>query len=248
MRVVFHDGGIISQFEGYEKLAELDWGAYRERYGDISRLDRILEAEGDNPNAYQASKQADVLMLFYLLPAEELRDILTGLGYAYDPQLIPRTIAYYMDRTSHGSTLSALVHAWVLARGAGADSWRFFVETLRADIADLQRGTTPEGVHLGAMAGTVDLVQRCYAGVETRGELLCLSPRLPAEVGRLRFELRYRKHWGVDVSYGRDRMRVQLRPDGAAPVQIAVPGHELITIQPGGSWEMALIDGRVPAG
>ncbi|HZB31992.1 MAG TPA: glycosyl hydrolase family 65 protein [Streptosporangiaceae bacterium] len=247
MRVVFHDGGIISQFEGYEKLAELDWAAYQERYGDIRRLDRILEAESDTANAYQASKQADVLMLFYLLPAEELRDILAGLGYAYDTKLIPRTIAYYMTRTSHGSTLSALVHAWVLARG-GDDSWRFFVETLRSDIADLQHGTTPEGVHLGAMAGTVDLVQRCYAGVETRGEILCLSPRLPANVGRLRFELRYRGHWGVDVLYDRDRMRVRLRPDGVSAIRIAVPGHDTVTIQPGDSWETPLVDGRAPAG
>jgi trehalose/maltose hydrolase-like predicted phosphorylase len=248
MRVAFHHGGIISQFEGYEQLAELDWAGYRERYGDIRRLDRILEAEGDSANAYQASKQADVLMLFFLLPAEELGEILAGLGYPDDPDLIPRTIAYYMDRTSHGSTLSALVHAWVLARGDGEDSWHFFVETLRADIADLQHGTTAEGVHLGAMAGTVDLVQRCYAGVETRGEVLCLSPRLPAKVGRLRFELRYRKHWGVDVSYSRDQMRVRLRPDGASAIQIAVPGHDMVTIQPGGSWEIPLTDGRAPAG
>ena len=43
--------GILSQFEGYEQLEELDWDGYRERYGDISRLDRILEAEGDTPTA-----------------------------------------------------------------------------------------------------------------------------------------------------------------------------------------------------
>lgn len=66
MRVPFHDG-VISQFDGYEQLAELDWDAYRQRYGNIQRLDRILEAESDDVNRYQASKQADVLMLLYLL-------------------------------------------------------------------------------------------------------------------------------------------------------------------------------------
>jgi alpha,alpha-trehalase len=30
-------------------------------------------------------------------------------------------------------------------------------EALDSDLADMQRGTTPEGIHLGAMAGTVDL-------------------------------------------------------------------------------------------
>src|SRR5690606_39383052 len=64
MYVPFHDG-VISQFDGYAALAELGWAGSRERYGDIRRLDRILEAEGDTPNRYKASKQADVLMLFY---------------------------------------------------------------------------------------------------------------------------------------------------------------------------------------
>jgi trehalose/maltose hydrolase-like predicted phosphorylase len=45
MFVPFHDGGIISQFEGYEKLVELDWADYRRRYGNIQRLELILEAE-----------------------------------------------------------------------------------------------------------------------------------------------------------------------------------------------------------
>ena len=73
--VAFHDDGIISQFEGYGDLEEFDWAGYRERYGDIQRLDRILEAEGDSPNRYKLSKQADVLMLFYLLSADELEGI-----------------------------------------------------------------------------------------------------------------------------------------------------------------------------
>ena len=45
---------------------ELDLDAYRDRYGNIGRLDLILEAEDDHTNHYQTSKQADVLMLFYL--------------------------------------------------------------------------------------------------------------------------------------------------------------------------------------
>lgn len=70
--VPFH-AGVISQFHGYGELAELDWDALRRRYGDIRRLDRILEAEDDSVNRYQASKQADVLMLGYLFSPSELR-------------------------------------------------------------------------------------------------------------------------------------------------------------------------------
>src|SRR5664280_529591 len=65
MFVPFHGDGIISQFEGYEELAELDWEAYRAKYGNIQRLDRILRAEGDDPDRYKLAKQADTVMLFF---------------------------------------------------------------------------------------------------------------------------------------------------------------------------------------
>src|SRR5690606_10499204 len=92
MRLPFIDGGILAQFERFDTLQELDWDAYRRRYGNIQRLDLILESEGDDPNRYQAVKQADVLMLFFLFSAEELRELFERLGYAFDSSMIPRTI------------------------------------------------------------------------------------------------------------------------------------------------------------
>ena len=56
-----------------------------------------------------------------------------------------------------------------------------FNEALDSDLADIQRGTTREGIHLGAMAGTVDLLLRCYTGLETREGKLWLHPTLPTE-------------------------------------------------------------------
>lgn len=158
MKVPFHDG-VISQFDGYEKLEELDWDGYRERYGDIRRLDRILEAEGDSCNRYKASKQADVLMLFHLLSDEELAVLLGGLGYRWSAEAASRTVEYYLARTSHGSTLSAVVHASVLSRFRPGASAPFVVEALNSDIGDIQGGTTAEGIHLGAMAGAVLLCE-----------------------------------------------------------------------------------------
>lgn len=56
-------------------------------------------------------------------------------------------------------------------------------------------GTTPEGIHLGAMAGTVDVVQRCYTGLEMREDVLWLNPCLPQELNEVRLRIRYRGHW-----------------------------------------------------
>ena len=209
--VPFHDG-ILSQFEGYERLEEFDWDGYREKYGDIHRLDRLLEAEGDTVNRYKASKQADALMLFYLFSAEELGDLFARLGYPFEGELIPRTVDYYLRRTSNGSTLSGIVHSWVLARSDRAGSWTQLKEALESDIADVQGGTTPEGIHLGAMAGTVDLVQRGQTGLEIRDDMLRLNPCLPEELRGLRLRIRHRGHW-LDIDIGCERLTVSA-PDG----------------------------------
>ncbi|WP_045221868.1 glycoside hydrolase family 65 protein [Desulfonatronum thioautotrophicum] len=194
LRVVFHDDGIISQFEGYGELEEFDWEGYREKYGDIQRLDRILKSEDDTPNRYKISKQADVLMLFYLFSAEELGEIFEQLGYPFEYETIPKNIDYYIKRTSHGSTLSRVAHSWVLIRKDRARSWHLFTQALESDISDVQGGTTPEGIHLGAMAGTVNMIQVGYTGLETRGDVLWLNPCLPDNLGRLQMQIHYRGH------------------------------------------------------
>jgi alpha,alpha-trehalase len=194
MRLCFHGDGIISQFEDYDKLEEFDWDGYREKYGDIQRLDRILEAEDDTPNRYKASKQADVLMLFYLFSAEELERIFQQLGYVYEYETIPKNIDYYIKRTSHGSTLSWIVHSWVLVRSDRTRSWDLFANALESDISDIQGGTTAEGIHLGAMAGCINIIQEGYTGLETRGDVLWFNPSLPVELGRVSMQIHYRGH------------------------------------------------------
>ena len=239
LRLCFHDDGILSQFEGYEKLEDFDWKHYRQKYGDIQRLDRILEAEDDTPNRYKASKQADVLMLFYLFSSDELEQIFEQLGYPWDPDFIPRNIAYYLDRTSHGSTLSWVTHAWVVARSDRSASWALFLDALDSDVADIQGGTTPEGIHVGAMAGSVDLIHRCYTGVESRNNVLHFNPCLPSELERIRFGLRYRRQL-LDVEVTRDRLRITSRPFAAWPITVAYRGH-FRELAPGERCEFRLL-------
>ncbi|MEU2718158.1 glycosyl hydrolase family 65 protein [Streptomyces sp. NPDC007205] len=229
LHVPFHDG-VISQFEGYGDLAELDWHGYRKRYDDIRRLDRILEAEGDTVNRYKASKQADVLMLGYLFSAAELGSLFGRLGYRLDEGTWTATVDHYLHRTSHGSTLSGLVHGWVLARCRRAGAWAFVQEALRGDIADLQGGTTGEGIHLGAMAGTLDLVQRGLTGLETRSGALYLDPVPLPELSSYGFSIRYHGHWGVHL-----RLRSGL-------LEIAVPSSDRSLI------DICLRDRVVPVG
>ncbi len=219
--VPFHGDGIISQFEGYERLEELDWERYRMRYGNIQRLELILESENDSANRYKLSKQADVLMLFYVFSADELRELFGRLGYQLPPESIPRNVDYYDRRSSHGSTLSRVVHAWVLARSDRKRAMKYFAEALQSDVADIQQGTTAEGVHLGAMSGTVDLVQRVSTGIEITGDVLRFSPRLPDELERLDMRIRYRGHT-LDLTLTANALEVRSRDSDrdCAPIRL----------------------------
>jgi beta-phosphoglucomutase family hydrolase len=223
MYVPFHADGVISQFEGYDALREFDWADYRVRYGNIQRLDLILEAENDSPNRYKLSKQADVLMLFYLFSAEELAELFARLDYPFGYDTIPNSITYYAARTSHGSTLCRVVHAWVLARSDRPRSLTFFAEALQSDVADIQHGTTSEGVHLGAMAGTVDLIQRVSTGIEVKGNVLRLDPELPPEMASLEMRIRYRGH-SIDLLLTRGALTMRGHDRHAAPISVSVGG------------------------
>ena len=145
LRLEFLDTGVLSQFEGYGRLAELPLDDYRRRYRDIGRLDLILEAEGDSTSRYQVSKQADVLMLLYLFSAEELTSLIETLGYAFDPAVIPATVDYYLERTTHGSTLSRIVHSWVLSRRNRRQSWQMLGEALGCDLGERSVASTRRG-------------------------------------------------------------------------------------------------------
>jgi len=228
MRLVFHDDGVLSQFEGYEALKEFDWEAYRSRYESLYRLDFILEAEGDSTIHYKLSKQPDVLMLFYLFSSSELRSLFERLGYPFDDQTVPRNIKYYYPRSAHDSSLSRVADSWVFARDNRADSWDLFTEALVTDVADIQGGTTPEGIHLGAMAGTMDVLQRCYTGIELREDVLWLAPRLPKPVRRLRLFVRYRRQ-SLAIALEKDVVRIKVMDGPRGPVRIAINGqtHEL---------------------
>ncbi|MEW1700402.1 glycoside hydrolase family 65 protein [Streptomyces sp. NPDC091278] len=232
LHIPFHQG-VVSQFEGFGELAELDWEAYRTRYGDIRRLDRILEAEGDDVNRYQASKQADTLMLGYLFRPEELAELFARLGHRLDDDTWRATVDHYLRRTSHGSTLSSLVHGWVLARGKGDDAWRYCEEALLADAADVQGGTTGEGIHLGAMAGTIDLVERGITGLDAGPDGLRVAPVALRQLPRFAFTVCCGAHRGVRLRMSPDRLGVRVPAGPGGPLPVVLPGGREVTLLPG---------------
>ena len=231
MKIVFHEDGIISQFEGYEALKEFDWQGYRKKHGNIQRLDRILEKEGDSANNYKLCKQPDVLMLFYLFSAETLKKMFKRLDYPLAKNFIPKNINYYLKRTTNGSSLALTIHAWIEARQARDRSWDLLSQALETDMVDTRTGSTREGIHLAAMSGCIDIIQRGYAGLEIRSDILILNPLLPKSIQRIRFHIRYRKHW-LNFEMTQHDVKVKSLTSKATPITIMIK-DEIIRLYPG---------------
>lgn len=230
LTVVFNDDGTLSQFDGYEDLAPIDLDEYRRTNARIGRLDLILNAAHDSTNRYQVSKQPDALMLLYLFSAEELRELLASMGYEFPAEAVVRTVERYSAASTYGSTLANVVHSWLEARRDRVRSWQFLEKALRSDLDDIQHGTTREGVHIGAMAGSVDLVTRCYLGLEIRGDRLWFHPRLPREIDSVKSHVSYRGQ-ALSIAVTQHELRIVSAAGDAAPIRIVVEGsqYELAT-------------------
>jgi trehalose/maltose hydrolase-like predicted phosphorylase len=204
--------GIIHQFEGYMDLKELDWEAYQKKYDNIHRIDRILKAEGKSPDAYKASKQADVLLLFYILNEKELRKTFKQLGYKFSSNLLKNNYNYYFPRTSHGSTLSMVVHSYVCSLvNDKSKTKELFSATMKSDIYDTQGGTTREGIHAGVMGGSIDVFLRVFAGLNILEGKICLNPNLPKDWKSIKFQVRFKNIWfKVLITSNTTRVKAEL--------------------------------------
>jgi len=196
LSVVMNEEEIISQFDGFFDLKELDWNAYREKYGNVRRMDRILKAEGDSPDNYKLAKQADVLMSWFILPPREVASVLKRMCCPVeDPnELLEKNYEYYIHRTTHGSTLSYVVHTAILSYlpDREKETWCWFSEALKSDIYDTQGGTTEEGVHCGVMAGTLEIIIDNFCGLRVKPEEVLLNPELPNNWEGVEFDLIFR--------------------------------------------------------
>jgi trehalose/maltose hydrolase-like predicted phosphorylase len=234
MRVVFHDDGILSQYEGFDALKPFDVEPFYNQ-----QVNLILEARGEDVNHYQVAKQADVAMLFFLLPEPELIPVLNRLGYSFNRSQIERTVTYHLQRTAHESSLSRLAYAGALVRCDREKSWQLFTETLLVDISGASSGETQNGIHLGAMAGTLHLLQYHYLGLQTYDGSIHLDPSLPSSLNQFRVSL---QHHGNDLEIAvNDRhLRVLASPFNSSPIKIRCR-DDAAELEPGASTTFNLM-------
>jgi beta-phosphoglucomutase family hydrolase len=124
-----------------------------------------------------------------------------------------------------------------------ADSVEVFYRALGSDYYDVvSRGTTNSGIHMAAMAGTVDIVQRCYTGIVTRDEVLWFDPVLPKALIRLSFTARYRgQSLRIDINH--EHLKVHARHMSANEISIGF-GEEIFKLKAGDTKIIELRSGK----
>ncbi|MCX6234273.1 MAG: beta-phosphoglucomutase family hydrolase [Bacteroidetes bacterium] len=239
LNIVISEDGVIAQYDGYFKLKELDWDFYKKKYGNIYRFDRILKAEGQSPDEYKVAKQADTLMTFYNLDKDEVDEILNAMGYKLPVDYLERNLNYYLKRTSHGSTLSRVVHAHLAnLLGDKKLSWSLYSDALTSDYNDIQGGTTGEGIHAGVMTGTVWLAISSYAGLNLRSEMVKFNPNLPDHWRSVEFKFTFKeKNYHCIVS----KLGVNVKVDGPVGHQIKIGLADKSFTVKSGEWHKIII-------
>ncbi len=227
LNLVISKDGILSQYDGYFNLHELDWNYYRQKYGNIYRLDRILKAEGKSPDEFKVAKQADTLMTFYNLDESEVTKMLKDLGYKVPKDYLKRNLEYYLARTSHGSTLSRVVHAQLANMiGDMKLSWELYFDALTSDYDDIQGGTTAEGIHAGVMAGTILIALNSYCGLNLRSEMVKINPQLPKRWNSVSFGFHFRGN-KYSFTVGHKYLKAKVENSDYKPVSIEVNGKKI---------------------
>jgi HAD superfamily hydrolase (TIGR01509 family) len=223
LHISISDEGIIAQFEGYFDLEEIDWEYYKKKYDNIHRMDRILKAEKKSIDKYKVAKQADTLMPYYLLPLEEIAKTLEVMGYKIDnaKELLAKNYEYYINRTSHGSTLSHVVHSAIL-KYIDTDKqvvWEWFSNALKSDINDTQGGTTQEGIHSGVMAGTLDIIIKNFAGLQFLEDHISIKPEFPDHWNGVSFNACYKKQ---NFYFDINREKISIKSIKGNPIKIKI--------------------------
>ena len=153
----------------------------------------------------QLIKQADVLMLYHLLPNDVV------------PNSLATSLDFYEPRTAHGSSLSPAISAALFARaGEPERALSLFRLAARLDVDDLT-GTTAGGLHLATMGGVWQALAYGFLGLRAQDDFLSIDPSLPEQWSAL--ELRFRFH-GSRVNVRAEHDAVTVRCDGSIHVRI----------------------------
>lgn len=208
-------GELLLQCDGFTQLPFIDVLKYRDTPGALQ-----MEYSWDEIKDSQVIKQADVIMLMYLLSDEFTRE-----------QKV-HNWEYYEPRTMHDSSLSAAIHsAFGCDIGLIDEAYKYFNKAARIDLDDVM-GNSAHGLHAASLGGLWQAVFHGFGGIRVLDGKLSIKPALPKEWEGIETKLFYR---GA-------QLRVSCDHNGGR-VELLTPGREVTVELPTGT---VLLNDRNP--
>jgi alpha,alpha-trehalose phosphorylase len=182
--------GVHPQSEGFTGHERWD---FRDVDGEPQRYPMLLHHHYIDLYRKQVVKQADLVMAMFTCPD------------AFDPGQQRRNFEYYEELTVRDSSLSAGIQAIVAARVGHVDlAFDYIAEAALTDLHDL-KGSTRDGLHLGALAGARMACVAGLCGLRRVGGLPWFEPRLPTGITRV----------AVPLAFSGRRLYVDVAPEAA---------------------------------
>lgn len=205
--------GVLPMDDRFMTLKEIDLSKYKQQefVGGIMRDYNLKQIQG-----IQVCKQADCLVLFYLL--EEL----------FSPEVKKATFDYYERRTLHDSSLSLSTHS-VQACDLGENQLAYDLFR-RAAMIDLgpYPGSSDSGIHTASFGGVWQCAVYGFGGLRMLNGQLRLRLRLPENWDSLSYTVCWKgQKLGINIT--KSELSVQNLSNTGA-IQANING-EVITLQ-----------------
>lgn len=173
-----NEEGLIEQFQGYFNLEDV-------RVLDLAkRLTSDKQYWGQIASSTRVIKQADVAALLSLIPD------------AFPLGVKKTNFDFYLPYTEHGSSLSSSMYALLgLACDEVEGSYALFLKSAKIDYEGQSKqwagGVYIGGTHPASNGGAyIDAVYG-FCGLDLRGNLPSLHPKLPKEISGIRFRFQH---------------------------------------------------------
>lgn len=165
---------IIPQDDTYLSKKVIDLTSYKES-SQVGKL--FLEYNLEQVNNMQVTKQADVMILLYLLENK------------FSPEVKQANWNYYEPKTLHDSSLSRATHS-ILASDLGDKNlaYSLFEKASRIDLGQNMQ-SSDAGIHSASIGGIWQVVVNGFGGVRMLDGKLYLHPNLPKKWTELKFPI-----------------------------------------------------------
>lgn len=169
-----NEDGIVPQDDTYLSKEIIDLTKYKNQTKVGSMFD---DYNLDEVNEIQVSKQADIMILFYL--REEL----------FSKETKRKNWNYYEPKTLHDSSLSLSTHSIIANDMHEAElSYELFRRATEIDLGPNMH-TSDHGIHAASLGGLLQCIVNGYGGVRYVGDHLRIEPCLPKSWSSLEYPI-----------------------------------------------------------